>query len=65
MGHDVTVFARDPSRRPERIRDRHLQNTRRFRQAEFDWLLKIGGITVQINAALGGAMTLDNLRPDL
>jgi len=29
-----------------------------------DWLLKIGGITVQNNAALGSAMTLDSLRAD-
>jgi dihydropyrimidine dehydrogenase (NAD+) subunit PreT len=29
-----------------------------------DWLLKIGGITVQNNAALGAAMTLDSLRAD-
>ena len=33
-------------------------------QAEVDWLLRIGGITVQTGSALGGANTLDALKAD-
>ncbi|MCC0080207.1 MAG: NAD(P)-dependent oxidoreductase [Rhodobacter sp.] len=33
-------------------------------QAEVDWLLRIGGITVQTGSALGGAITLDALKAD-
>ncbi|PKP72572.1 MAG: dihydropyrimidine dehydrogenase [Alphaproteobacteria bacterium HGW-Alphaproteobacteria-6] len=35
-----------------------------FAQAEVDWLLKIGGITVTTGRALGQGLTLDELRRD-
>jgi len=35
-----------------------------FAQAEVDWLLKIGGITVTTGRALGQGLTLDDLRRD-
>ncbi|WP_448327977.1 NAD(P)-dependent oxidoreductase [Sulfitobacter sp. M13] len=65
MGHDVTVFDARP--KPGGLNEYGIATYKTpdgFAQAEVDWLLKIGGITVQNNAALGAAMTLDNLRAD-
>jgi glutamate synthase (NADPH/NADH) small chain len=65
MGHDVTVFDARP--KPGGLNEYGIATYKTpdgFAQAEVDWLLKIGGITVQNNAALGAAMTLDSLRAD-
>jgi len=65
MGHDVTVFDARP--KPGGLNEYGIATYKTpdgFAQAEVDWLLKIGGITVQNNAALGSAMTLDSLRTD-
>jgi dihydropyrimidine dehydrogenase (NAD+) subunit PreT len=65
MGHDVTVFDARP--KPGGLNEYGIATYKTpdgFAQAEVDWLLKIGGITVQNNAALGAAMTLDSLRDD-
>jgi dihydropyrimidine dehydrogenase (NAD+) subunit PreT len=62
-GHDVVIFeARPKARRAERIRHRRLQDPGDFAQAEVDWLLKIGGITIEHGRALGRDITLDALR---
>jgi dihydropyrimidine dehydrogenase (NAD+) subunit PreT len=34
-----------------------------FAQAEVDWLLKIGGITVELGQRLGQGLSLEALRP--
>jgi dihydropyrimidine dehydrogenase (NAD+) subunit PreT len=65
MGHDVTVFDARP--KPGGLNEYGIATYKTpdgFAQAEVDWLLKIGGITVQNNAALGAAMTLDSLRAE-
>lgn len=65
MGHDVTVFDARP--KPGGLNEYGIATYKTpdgFAQAEVDWLLKIGGITVQNNAALGVVMTLDSLRAD-
>ena len=65
MGHDVTVFDAGP--KPGGLNEYGIATYKTpdgFAQAEVDWLLKIGGITVQNNAALGAAMTLDSLRAE-
>ncbi|WP_323803231.1 NAD(P)-dependent oxidoreductase [Sulfitobacter litoralis] len=65
MGHDVTVFDARP--KPGGLNEYGIATYKTpdgFAQAEVDWLLKIGGITVRNNAALGAAMTLDSLRAE-
>jgi len=65
MGHDVTVFDARP--KPGGLNEYGIATYKTpdgFAKAEVDWLLKIGGITVQNNAALGAAMTLDSLRAE-
>ena len=65
LGHDVVVYDARP--KPGGLNEYGIATYKTpdgFAQAEVDWLLKIGGITVQNNAALGSAMTLDSLRAD-
>ena len=64
-GHDVTVF--DPRPKAGGLNEYGIASYKTpggFAQAEVDWLLKIGGITVQTGKALGQGLTLDGLRKD-
>ena len=64
-GHEVTVF--DANARPGGLNEYGIaayKATGDFAQAEVDWLLQIGGITVQAGRTLGCDMTLDELRRD-
>ncbi len=64
-GHDVTVY--DPRPKVGGLNEYGIASYKTpggFAQAEVDWLLKIGGITVQTGKALGQGLTLDGLRKD-
>ncbi len=65
QGHDVVIFEAKP--KPGGLNEYGIaayKATNDFAQAEVDWLLKIGGITVQTGEALGQTVTLDSLRND-
>ena len=62
-GHDVVVYDARP--KPGGLNEFGIatyKTTDDFAQKEVDWLLKIGGITIETGMALGGALTLDGLR---
>ncbi len=64
-GHDVTIF--DPRPKAGGLNEYGIASYKSpggFAQAEVDWLLKIGGITVQNGKALGSGLTLDGLKKD-
>ena len=63
LGHDVTIYDARP--KPGGLNEFGIasyKTTDDFAQAEVDWLLKIGGITIETGKALGGALSLDGLR---
>ncbi len=64
-GHDVTVFDARP--RPGGLNEYGIaayKTVNGFAQAEVDWLLQIGGITIETGKALGRDFTLEGLRAD-
>jgi len=63
--HDVTVFDARP--KPGGLNEYGIaayKSVEGFAQAEVDWLLKIGGITIKTGAALGRDVTLAELQSD-
>ncbi len=64
-GHDVTVH--DARRQPGGLNEYGIARYKAagdFAQREVDWLLQIGGITVETGRKLGDDLTLDGLRGD-
>lgn len=65
MGHDVTIYeARAKGGGLNEFGIAAYKSTHDFAQAELNWLLEIGGITVKYDQPLGGGITLDSLRAD-
>ncbi|MBY5934802.1 NAD(P)-dependent oxidoreductase [Tateyamaria omphalii] len=65
LGHDVTVYDARP--KPGGLNEYGIaayKTPENFAQAEVDWLLKIGGITLEHGKALGLDMTLEQLKGD-
>ncbi|MDP5215804.1 NAD(P)-dependent oxidoreductase [Ruegeria sp. 2205SS24-7] len=64
LGHQVTIYDANP--KPGGLNEYGIaayKATNDFAQAEVDWLLKIGGISVECDVALGdGGLTLEGLR---
>ena len=62
-GHDVTVFdAREKGGGLNEYGIAAYKTVEAFAQAEVEWLLKIGGITLETGKALGRDQTLDELQ---
>jgi glutamate synthase (NADPH/NADH) small chain len=64
-GHEVTIF--DARAKPGGLNEFGIaayKSTEDFAQAEVDWLLAIGGITIRHNSALGREITLAGLQAD-
>jgi dihydropyrimidine dehydrogenase (NAD+) subunit PreT len=62
-GHDVVIYDARP--KPGGLNEFGIatyKTTNDFAQREVDWLLKIGGIKIETGKALGGTLTLDDLR---
>ena len=65
LGHEVTVFdARPKAGGLNEYGIAAYKSVDGFAEAEVDWLLKIGGISVRTGVALGRDVTLDGLRAD-
>ncbi|CUH39711.1 NAD-dependent dihydropyrimidine dehydrogenase subunit PreT [Jannaschia seosinensis] len=65
QGHDVTIYDARP--KPGGLNEYGIAQYKTpggFAQAEVDWLLKIGGITVETGRAIGDGLTLEGLRAD-
>ncbi|WP_147107218.1 NAD(P)-dependent oxidoreductase [Tateyamaria sp. syn59] len=65
LGHDVTVY--DALPKPGGLNEYGIaayKTPEGFAQAEVDWLLKIGGITLEHGEALGRDVTLEQLKGD-
>ena len=63
LGHDVTMYDARP--KPGGLNEYGIaayKTTGGYAQAEVDWLLKIGGISVETGRALGDGLTLEGLR---
>ena len=63
LGHDVVVM--DAHAKPGGLNEYGIATYKTpggFAQAEVDWLLQIGGITLQCETALGDGFTLEDLR---
>ncbi len=63
LGHDVTVYDARP--KPGGLNEYGIASYKTpqdFAAREVEWLLKIGGITIETGKALGPAMTLDQLK---
>jgi dihydropyrimidine dehydrogenase (NAD+) subunit PreT len=64
-GHDVTIFeARAKGGGLNEYGIAYYKTVGGFAEAEVDWLLKIGGITMETGKALGPDLTLGGLRED-
>ena len=64
-GHDVVVY--DAHEKPGGLNEFGIaayKTVGGFAQAEIDWLLKIGGIDLQLGKTLGEGLTLDGLAKD-
>ncbi|MEQ9694336.1 NAD(P)-dependent oxidoreductase [Shimia sp. SDUM112013] len=64
-GHDVTVFDARP--KPGGLNEFGIASYKsvdNFAAREVDWLLSIGGITVETGKALGDGLSLDNLQAE-
>ncbi|MGJ8546563.1 MAG: NAD(P)-dependent oxidoreductase [Sulfitobacter sp.] len=62
LGHDVVIF--EARAKPGGLNEFGIasyKSTHDFAQREVDWLMQIGGITVECGKALGDAITLDSL----
>ncbi len=65
LGHDVTVFdARPKAGGLNEYGIAAYKTPHGFAQTEVDWLLEIGGITMQYGSALGRDVTLNGLKAD-
>ena len=65
LGHDVTVYdARAKAGGLNEYGIATYKTPDNFAQGEVDWLLKIGGITIETGKALGADLSLDTLRSD-
>ena len=65
LGHDVTVF--EGRGKPGGLNEFGIaayKSTNDFAAREVDWLLGIGGITIETGKALGDGVTLDGLKAD-
>ncbi|MFK7938405.1 MAG: NAD(P)-dependent oxidoreductase [Roseovarius sp.] len=65
LGHDVVIY--DARAKPGGLNEFGIaayKSVDGFAQAEVDWLLQIGGITVETGKALGGKLSLEQLRAD-
>ncbi|WP_096785854.1 NAD(P)-dependent oxidoreductase [Rhodobacter sp. CZR27] len=65
LGHDVTLYDARP--KPGGLNEYGIASYKApggFAQAEVDWLLMIGGITLKTGVALGRDITLESLRAD-
>ena len=65
LGHDVTVF--DARSKPGGLNEYGIaayKSVDGFAEAEVNWLLQIGGITIKTGAALGRDVTLAELQAD-
>ncbi|MCK0167441.1 NAD(P)-dependent oxidoreductase [Jannaschia sp. S6380] len=63
LGHSVTMYDARP--KPGGLNEYGIAQYKtpdNFAQAEVDWLLKIGGITVETGRAIGDGLTLEDLR---
>ena len=61
-GHDVVIHESKP--KPGGLNEYGIaayKSTNDFAQAEVDWLLKIGGITIETGSVLGDGISLDGL----
>ena len=64
-GHDVTLFdARAKAGGLNEFGIAGYKTVDRFAEREVEWLLGIGGITLELGRRLGGALTLDGLARD-
>ncbi|MEW2917121.1 NAD(P)-dependent oxidoreductase [Ruegeria sp. ANG10] len=62
LGHDVVIHEGKP--KPGGLNEYGIaayKSTNDFAQAEVDWLLKIGGITIETGSVLGEGISLDGL----
>lgn len=65
LGHDVTIYdARPKAGGLNEYGIAAYKSVDGFAEAEVDWLLKIGGITIKTGAALGRDITLAELQSD-
>ena len=65
LGHEVTMF--DAREKPGGLNEYGIaayKTAGGFAQAEVDWLMKIGGITLETGKALGRDITLETLHKD-
>ena len=65
LGHDVTIF--EGRGKPGGLNEFGIaayKSTNDFAAREVDWLLGIGGITIETGKALGDGVTLDGLKAD-
>lgn len=65
QGHDVTIF--DAKGKPGGLNEFGIaayKSTDDFAAREVDWLLGIGGITIETGKSLGDGLTLDGLKAD-
>ena len=65
LGHDVVVHDARP--KPGGLNEYGIATYKTpngFAQAEVDWLMQIGGITLQTGSALGAQMTIEELKAD-
>jgi len=65
LGHDVLIY--EAKGKPGGLNEFGIaayKSTMNFAAAEVDWLLKIGGITIETGKALGDGLTLDGLKAD-
>lgn len=65
MGHDVTVFDAKPKAGGlNEYGIASYKTTGGYAQDEVDWLLKIGGISIETGKSLGADLSLDTLKSD-
>lgn len=63
LGHDVVIHeAREKSGGMNEFGIAAYKSTANFAEAEVDWLLQIGGITIETGSALGAGLTLAGLQ---
>ncbi len=65
LGHEVTIFEKKD--KPGGLNEYGIaayKSVDNFAQAEVEWLLKIGGITIEYGKALGRDVTLEGLKQD-
>ncbi|MCA0870285.1 NAD(P)-dependent oxidoreductase [Seohaeicola saemankumensis] len=65
LGHEVVIYESRPKAGGlNEFGIAAYKATGGFAQSEVDWLLQIGGITIETGRALGGELTLDGLKAD-